>query len=217
MEIISGIHNVAVQRLKLLDLDPRNRENFTEIDNKFLPKDNYANYRAMKRAAPSIPFLAVHLRDLAIIHETNADFLDTPSPPLVCSRLEIDTRVLNFGKMQLTASSILKLGFHKPSNLTYPNLTSDKQLRSFLTNITFLNEDDLYEFSLSCRPIASTPFSHTPTDDDEQGDNSISSSHAASQAGSDDESDEVRSPSTAALHEVARRLALGLSSPERSL
>jgi hypothetical protein len=39
MQIISGIHNVAIERLKLLEqLEQKTRDKFLELDRKFEPK-----------------------------------------------------------------------------------------------------------------------------------------------------------------------------------
>ena len=70
---------------------------FVKLDEVFKPQSNYHNYRKIKRPKPSIPFLAVHLRDLTYINDGNMTYMDGDSEGSV---------VINFEKMILTLESI---------------------------------------------------------------------------------------------------------------
>ena len=127
MQVISGLNNVAVQRLKHLQesVDPESKDvrpvrfhrhdrytamfmwllvqTFTKLDAVFRPQNNYHNYRKLKWNKPTIPFLAVHLRDLTFINDANPTFLDE------------EKMVVNFEKMVLTHETISKLNIGDPS------------------------------------------------------------------------------------------------------
>ncbi|KAF2074646.1 hypothetical protein CYY_004041 [Polysphondylium violaceum] len=77
MAIFGGINNTHVFRTKAIrkDLSKQQQETYTELEKLFLSDTNYKNYRIAYKDAkpPCIPFLGVHLRDLAFVDEGSPD------------------------------------------------------------------------------------------------------------------------------------------------
>jgi len=77
MAIFGGINNTHVFRTKAIrkDLSKQQQETYAELEKLFLSDTNYKNYRIAYKDAkpPCIPFLGVHLRDLAFVDEGSPD------------------------------------------------------------------------------------------------------------------------------------------------
>eukprot|EP01132_Coremiostelium_polycephalum_P000691 gene691-852_t len=80
MAIYGGINNTHVWRTKAIrkDLTKQQQETYTELEKLFHSDNNYKNYRIAYKDAkpPCIPFLGVHLRDLAFVDEGSPDKID---------------------------------------------------------------------------------------------------------------------------------------------
>ncbi|GAM21618.1 hypothetical protein SAMD00019534_047930 [Acytostelium subglobosum LB1] len=80
MAIYGGINNTTVWRTKAVrkDLSKQQQETYLELEKLFHSENNYKAYRvAYKDGKPHcIPFLGIHLRDLAFVDEGSADKID---------------------------------------------------------------------------------------------------------------------------------------------
>ncbi|EGC29698.1 Ras guanine nucleotide exchange factor [Dictyostelium purpureum] len=77
MAIYGGINNTHVFRTKAIrkDLSKQQQETFADLEKLFSSENSFRNYRINYKDAkpPCIPFLGIHLRDLAFVDESNPD------------------------------------------------------------------------------------------------------------------------------------------------
>ncbi|KAK5577928.1 hypothetical protein RB653_002876 [Dictyostelium firmibasis] len=77
MAIYGGINNTHVFRTKAIrkDLSRQQQETYAELERLFASENSFRNYRIAYKDAkpPCIPFLGIHLRDLAFVDESNPD------------------------------------------------------------------------------------------------------------------------------------------------
>mmetsp|Transcript_9301 Transcript_9301/g.23316 ORF Transcript_9301/g.23316 Transcript_9301/m.23316 type:complete len:480 (-) Transcript_9301:83-1522(-) len=80
MEILGGMNNVAVQRLKRTwaALSDRAKSTLDDLNDLMDTKQNYKNYRDALELCkvPVVPYLGITLRDLTFIEEGNDDLVD---------------------------------------------------------------------------------------------------------------------------------------------
>ena len=78
MQVLSGLGNVAVQRLKPIKdvVEGDGIPSLKRLESIFSSSDNYKNYRELAKPQPFIPFLAIVLRDLTFIDDGNVDWKD---------------------------------------------------------------------------------------------------------------------------------------------
>eukprot|EP01103_Thecamoeba_quadrilineata_P009286 TRINITY_DN1901_c0_g1_i2.p1 TRINITY_DN1901_c0_g1~~TRINITY_DN1901_c0_g1_i2.p1 ORF type:complete len:490 (-),score=122.29 TRINITY_DN1901_c0_g1_i2:44-1513(-) len=94
MQIISGINNISVQRLKLEEWLPNKQKEYVErLTNLMSPANNFRNYRAAIKQLPTyFPHMVVVLRDVTHINDGNPSYFEE--------------QVINFEKLQLLSSII---------------------------------------------------------------------------------------------------------------
>eukprot|EP01103_Thecamoeba_quadrilineata_P013308 TRINITY_DN3658_c0_g1_i2.p1 TRINITY_DN3658_c0_g1~~TRINITY_DN3658_c0_g1_i2.p1 ORF type:complete len:428 (+),score=38.72 TRINITY_DN3658_c0_g1_i2:47-1330(+) len=137
MEILSGINNVSVQRLK--KMWSRIQVKYTQILEKLnglMESDhNFKKYREdlHNRKGPTLPYLGITLRDITFIEEGNPDFIDD----------EINFEKLHF--LGLTISEVLDFQ-HKYEY--FENLP----LQAILLKPLYLPDEILYKHSIDTEP-----------------------------------------------------------------
>ena len=122
VEILSGLSNVAVQRLKKLQkhLDQKSIERFDRLGNYFDPVSGYANYRHLSFDFPCLHLYSVPLRTLTLVEEGNPRFLDEAE------------QVICFSRLTMVAECIEKLQLYQPGCTEYnfePNMLVTEWLR----------------------------------------------------------------------------------------
>lgn len=147
MQIMSGLNNIAIQRLKQIreGLHADTVEILEKLEEFISPKHNFKNYRSAEKPPLHLPYLALTLRDLTFINDGNTDYLPNP--------LESDsTQLINFEKLKMYSDIIYSVALSditEEGQVAYAKIYQlHPQLRAFLQNLTFYDEDTLYEYSL---------------------------------------------------------------------
>ena len=105
MEILSGLENAAVFRLKK-SWEKANNEIYESLSSLLASSQNHSEYRKTLRehvTPPAVPYLGIFLSDLTFIEEGNKDFL--PSP------LDNTIELINFEKGESTRTSFKTLSY----------------------------------------------------------------------------------------------------------
>jgi len=135
MQLLSGLNNSSVRRLKKAwkGVSEKAKEQMVKLEAVMSHESNFRRYRDLlsshlKEAQPTIPYLALVLRDVTFIIDGNPDHLPNGN--------------LNFEKMKLLGSHLLELWKLRPYKL-HPNL----QLKSFY-HLPSYDDEKLYIESL---------------------------------------------------------------------
>ena len=163
-QILSGVSNQAVQRLKKLSkqLDWKTVELYESLNDTFDPVSGYSHYRnQLSHEAPSLPFIAVHLRTLTLIEEGNPVTLGD------------DAQVLSFARMVMYAEDIARLRLADPAMTRYePALVRNAEIQAQLSALKPLDDEQLYQLSSDIEPVRSRPApvaqDPQPDDDDDE-------------------------------------------------
>lgn len=139
MEVMAGLNNGAVRRLKLTwsALPSKFQLTFDKLERLMEHHRNYHNYRKMlkRHDGPCLPYFGVFLRDLTVIELANPD--------------RLENQMLYFEKLSLTASLIRQIS-------TYQNLPTlyevNTPLQSYLASLAVLSEEALYRQSTELEP-----------------------------------------------------------------
>eukprot|EP00007_Cunea_sp_BSH-02190019_P005384 CAMPEP_0174247992 /NCGR_PEP_ID=MMETSP0417-20130205/42853_1 /TAXON_ID=242541 /ORGANISM="Mayorella sp, Strain BSH-02190019" /LENGTH=1283 /DNA_ID=CAMNT_0015327853 /DNA_START=178 /DNA_END=4026 /DNA_ORIENTATION=- len=151
MQVISGLGNAATQRLKQARglLSPKLLSQLAQLEEIFLPTQNFQNYRSAIHAAspPILPYLAMYLRDLTYISDGNSTYLAV---------LANDPQLLlNWEKQRLFWEHVQRLRTYFPDgrNPYMASIQPDRLLRSYLLNLKALDDENLYNHSRIMNPI----------------------------------------------------------------
>jgi len=143
MAVLSGLNMSSVARLPAMKeaLPANYKEELTKLEEMMSPAQNFKGYRSLEKLPPTLPYLAVCLRDLTYINDGNNDYLKD--------------EILNLEKMRLfneTMNTFFMLG---QSHRYY--LPHKPQVKNVLLNITWLDENDLHRYSRERSASASLP------------------------------------------------------------
>jgi len=132
-EIVAGLQMVYISRLtetwKFVDKKKRSElEHLTKI---FSPQSNYIAYREIlsTKKEPINPYLALELRDISLIELHNESTLEN---------------AINFDKLRLLGGHLLYIKKLQVTPYVIPN---DDLVQSYLSNLTVLSENLLWEYS----------------------------------------------------------------------
>jgi len=146
MEVMGGLNNVAVQRLKKTweELPEKETWMWQQLSETMETKNNYAVYRTClvnAKQLPCVPFLGVFLRDLTFAQEANDS---------------VTGKHINFEKIQLLGSIIQEIQQFQKN--TY-NLRKQASVLQFLHKALKLQADDdaIYDLSLIVEPKEEQP------------------------------------------------------------
>lgn len=144
MEVLSGLNNAAIGRLKKTWLSARKKpENvalWDKIAHLMKPEGNYKEYRQYLASLrpPCIPYIGLYLSDLTFIEDGNPDNLD--------SRPEL----INFKKFRMVSSIVKQILLYQT---TQYSLMTETTIRSYIqNNLNTMTDKDLYEESLQIEP-----------------------------------------------------------------
>jgi hypothetical protein len=137
--IIAGLNSSNVLRLKYTfeKLPSRSKGMLRDLEQLMTMMQNFRNYRkAVKDVrGPTIPYLAVHLKDLLTISENNPDM--------------VDEEKINWTKRKLYYQVIEEMAVYKR---TPYQLSTIKEVDSVLSRLPKYSEQELYALSLKCEP-----------------------------------------------------------------
>lgn len=141
MEIISGLGNTSVFRLKYLwsNVSQSTLDHFRECQTLMSREKNFAAFREHLSSInpPAIPYLGVYLTDLTFIGDGNKDFLDA------------EKRIIHFNKRTMLADVIRTVQQYQ--NQPY-NLSPVPYLQDMMAQCTPLGQEDAYQVSLTILP-----------------------------------------------------------------
>jgi son of sevenless-like protein len=141
MEIAVGLNMGSVSRLGKVwaAIDAKTKNRFDEIMLLANSAQNYKSYReALKSATlPTLPYLALFLRDLTFIEDGNSNHMVVESE-------------INFHKMRMLAK-VFKSITHYQQAASYI-FTPVLQLQKYLEGVLVMNETELYKMSYQCEP-----------------------------------------------------------------
>merc|ERR1712137_35814 len=143
-QIISGLQNISITRLKL-EIPEKSMKGLHHLSDLLSPAENYSTYRRLLKRPPCIPLLPVCLRDLTFIQDGNSDFLE-----------DKDVRVINVEKWHQIATTIYELNIHESPFYSYP-VDLDCKDSILYTLAQAQDADQLYELSLQQRPLVTSP------------------------------------------------------------
>lgn len=130
-EMLSGLNFTAVQRLQAMKKLPSSDvSSLKKLENLMSPSGNFKSYRNLDTTPPTLPYLAISLRDLTFINDGNPDY--------------IGNNLINFQKMVLFDEQIQKI--LKCQSTPY-SLTRKEEIKSQLTNLYCVEEDELVKFA----------------------------------------------------------------------
>jgi len=139
MAITAGVNQAAILRLKYtIGNAPKNiLKNLQMLEQKLSAIGSYRDYRVTLKSVdpPTIPYIGVYLGDLIFIEEGNPDELEG---------------LINFNKCRLTYKVIAEIQQYQ--HLGYDSLSIDASLISYLKQLTFTGEKELFELSLLREP-----------------------------------------------------------------
>jgi len=141
---LGGIDSAPISRLKRLKGIPDSLQSKLEkLKQLYSPLNGYRTYRNFAKQVKCIPLVGVYLRDLTLISDGNAKFINE------------DKSIINFDRMKLIADRVLEFNQINAS-LYAQELTPIPTLKSSLENLKIYTEDELYEKSLAIQPITIT-------------------------------------------------------------
>ena len=112
----------------------------------FNSENNFKVYRQLDSKAPSLPFLAVTLKDLTFLSDGNLDYYDD-KPGLI-----------NFYKIRAISDAIFSLNLDNPDQTNYSHLQLDLNLLQLLLTVRLLSF-----LPLILSPCLSLPFLPLPS------------------------------------------------------
>jgi hypothetical protein len=142
MEIIGGLNQLAVQRLKetWAQIPTRLVGVVEELNGLMSNLQNYKEYRnaISSTKGPTLPYLGVYLRDIIFIDEGNPNYVGDKREGLI-----------NFEKLQLIGDVLVQLKKWQASGyFVEPNWV----MREYLEKLLVLPEEMLYKHSILCEP-----------------------------------------------------------------
>eukprot|EP01104_Vermistella_antarctica_P008822 TRINITY_DN223_c0_g3_i8.p2 TRINITY_DN223_c0_g3~~TRINITY_DN223_c0_g3_i8.p2 ORF type:complete len:319 (+),score=51.98 TRINITY_DN223_c0_g3_i8:897-1853(+) len=158
-QIMAGLCNVAVQRLKPLlwePLSPHLMGVYNTCEELLSPSNNYKSYRLllarhMEGDTTIIPHIPLILKDLTFIEECNQDVVDSGNLADDCAGVK-----WNLEKLSLIGAQVAVVKKAQMRPYTFDNV--NKASIALLQSPYFFSDDDLYEISLSLKELkGSTP------------------------------------------------------------
>eukprot|EP01120_Amphizonella_sp_Union-15-10_P012325 TRINITY_DN5451_c0_g1_i1.p1 TRINITY_DN5451_c0_g1~~TRINITY_DN5451_c0_g1_i1.p1 ORF type:complete len:588 (-),score=114.16 TRINITY_DN5451_c0_g1_i1:46-1776(-) len=138
LEIVSGIHNSSVSRLKsTMESVPKQQQQiFDELRELVAHQKNYDRLRTYLHCCspPCIPYLGMYLTDLTFIEDANKDSTNG---------------LINYAKRKLQSSVIMEIQQYQQTPYC---LESVRDIQDFLLNLKFYDEDTLYRMSCYIEP-----------------------------------------------------------------
>ena len=139
MEILSGLHNASISRLKKTWalVKSEQKECLEELSELMSSKKNFKRYREeiIKLKSPWLPYLGVHLTDLTYIDETYPTFNKAFNKLLYLPKLKILEKNL---KLILSGASV-----------PFQGLKASSTVQQILVSVEVMDEKQLYRLSLS--------------------------------------------------------------------
>jgi len=139
MAIVAGLNQACILRLKYtVALAPKGLlKTLSILETKLSAIGSYREYRATIKsiAPPVIPYIGVYLTDLIFIEEGNPDEIDG---------------LINFHKRRLIHNVLVDVRQYQ--QLGYVTIQSDPILTSFLKQLPFIGEKELFDLSLLREP-----------------------------------------------------------------
>jgi hypothetical protein len=146
--IIAGLNMSAVSRLKLswAQVDKQSSETMKKLTAIFDPSGSYKVYRNLHKMAtskgPCLPYIATPLSDLTFTEDGNPD------------DLQGNKELINFGKRELICNIIREMQLNQQPAYTFPVV---EPIHTFLTELPYAGEKELYELSLLREPRNADP------------------------------------------------------------
>jgi hypothetical protein len=143
MEILAGLQNSAIYRLKKTWEKLFHKSNYEEMYNNLMSlmnnKGNFKDYRAAlhKCHPPCIPYLGVYLTDLTFIEDGMKNNMNGRDD------------LINFDKRRKLSAVIHEIQQYQQ---TPYHLLVEDTIRAYLQSIEGLTEKALYKYSLICEP-----------------------------------------------------------------
>ena len=137
MEIVSGLQNASVHRLKQTwaILPPKSREIFTRLVADLDAESNFSKYRDLlhKSKPPIVPYLGMFLTDLVFIYDGNPNYIP-------------DTNLVNVAKLDMLASTIKELQRYQDTPYRFSTVES---IREYLVSKPIITDpEELYNLSM---------------------------------------------------------------------
>eukprot|EP01126_Amoeba_proteus_P062076 TRINITY_DN8392_c0_g5_i1.p1 TRINITY_DN8392_c0_g5~~TRINITY_DN8392_c0_g5_i1.p1 ORF type:complete len:201 (-),score=40.63 TRINITY_DN8392_c0_g5_i1:277-879(-) len=144
VSIVSGLSNSSIHRLKRTwaVIKPELQEMFKELEQFFLPKDNYGILRNMTKESkpPKIPFLGLYLKDIMALHEVPTTYI---SP-------QTGQEMINFQKLRQIAANCLNIEMYQQE---LHNFKEDVPITEYIKEFPIItDEDQLFSLSRSIEP-----------------------------------------------------------------
>ena len=145
MPFVAALNISSISRLKntwsIIEKSyPQSMEIFQKIQQLFDPSQSYRNYRKAHYEATSngacMPYLAVYLSDLTFAEDGNPDYID-------------DKNIINFAKREIICNIIRKIQLNQHPPYNFPIV---QPLHTFLQQLPYFTEKDLYDLSLLREP-----------------------------------------------------------------
>jgi hypothetical protein len=150
MAVISALSNSSISRLRKLwdSLSDKYHEIHQRLEDVMKPTSNFKVYReaisVKPKEMPVVPYLAVYLRDITFVCDGNPD--------------RTSDGLVNFEKIQLLGSRIQEV--QASTSTPYIGLTVDLSVRGLIKNLSFWEDDVLYEKSLECEALKGSGMHH---------------------------------------------------------
>ncbi len=142
MEIISGLQNSSIHRLRQLwtSLDKQHQKTYDQLQAVVSRDQSYKALRAQLHSLdpPCVPYLGVYLTDLIFIEDGNPDF--------------VQGGLINFVKCQFVSQVIREIRQYQ--DVPYC-LEPVPFIRDFLLNVKVLPDSEMYAISLQIEPRGS--------------------------------------------------------------
>jgi len=144
MQVLSGLNNAAVGRLKKTFAQVRKKPEHVALWDKIAdmmnPEGNYRKYRSYLASVkpPCIPYIGLYLTDLTFIEEGNEDHVD--------GRKDL----INFEKFRMVSAIIKQILLYQTTPYA---LNTEATIRNFLQfQLTVQTDKEMYEQSLAIEP-----------------------------------------------------------------
>jgi len=139
--VLGGLGHTAVSRMRKLQaaVPTKYTGRLLKLQQTYSPLSNYKNYRALPKHSPSIPIMAVFMKDLLSTSESN---------PTYCSDEEVS---INFTKIQMVGSLLMEIQAPRSYSWLSKNFLAVACLRS----LEPVSLDHSYSMSVKLEPVTS--------------------------------------------------------------
>eukprot|EP00027_Filamoeba_sp_ATCC50430_P005468 CAMPEP_0168560888 /NCGR_PEP_ID=MMETSP0413-20121227/11301_1 /TAXON_ID=136452 /ORGANISM="Filamoeba nolandi, Strain NC-AS-23-1" /LENGTH=1108 /DNA_ID=CAMNT_0008592221 /DNA_START=186 /DNA_END=3513 /DNA_ORIENTATION=- len=146
ISVIAGLNISAVSRLKHTwdQVEKGSAEALKKMQETFNPANSFKIYRQARYEAtskgPVMPYIGVPLSDLTFAEDGNPDHLQN------------DPNIINVSKREIIGKIIMDLQLNQQQSYSIPVV---EPVHTFLTDLPYSNEKDLYDLSLLREPRGS--------------------------------------------------------------